>query len=160
MNFLEQLAAEWYEYKGCFVRTNIKYGKNANGRGGHIGEFDVVAYDPATKKLTHIECSTDSDTWQEREARFKRKFLTGEENYAKVFSFTAGEVKKVAIVGFHKTNCNPNLGQNVEIILIPDFIEKITCELKDKSPMQDAIPESYPLLRAIQYSAFFNENKK
>jgi len=24
MNFLEQLAAEWYAYNGCFVRTNVK----------------------------------------------------------------------------------------------------------------------------------------
>jgi len=157
MNFLEQLAAEWYEYRGYFVRTNIKYGKNPNGKGGHIGEFDVVAYSPKTKELIHVECSTDSSTWKDREARFKRKFFTGEQNYNKVFNFPSKKIVKIAIVGFHKTKCEPDFGSNINIILIPDFVKEITNELKKKSPMQDAIPESYPLLRAIQYSSFFNK---
>jgi len=158
MNFLEQLTAEWYEYNGYFVRTNIKYGKNAKGKGGHIGEMDVVAYDPTTKILKHIECSTDSSTWKERENRFKRKFSTGKEHYVKIFPFQNNGIERTAIVGFHKTNYNPNFGQKIEIILIPDFIKGITSKLAEKNPMQDAVPESYPLLRAIQYSSFFNKN--
>lgn len=157
MNFLEQLAAEWYECKGYFVRTNIKYGRNPNGKGGHIGEFDVVAYSPETKKLIHIECSTDSSTWENRELCFKKKFSTAEENYKKVFTFPYKKIERIAIVGFHKANDKPNFGPNIKIIIIPDFIKEITNEIKKKSPMQDAIPESYPLLRAIQYSAFFNK---
>ncbi len=47
MNFLEQLVAEWYAYKGYFVRTNIKFGKRI--RGGYEGEMDVVAFDPKEK---------------------------------------------------------------------------------------------------------------
>ena len=157
MNFLEQLAAEWYEYKGCFVRTNIKYGKNPSGQGGYIGEFDVVAYSPETKELIHIECSTDSSTWEDREVRFKRKFSTAKDNYKKIFTFPYKKLERIAIVGFHKANNKPDFGPNVKIILIPDFVKEITNELKKKSPMQDAIPESYSLLRAIQYSAFFNK---
>src|SRR5262245_28080008 len=30
MNFLEQLAAEWYAYNGYFVRTNVKLGLTPN----------------------------------------------------------------------------------------------------------------------------------
>jgi len=157
MNFLEQLAAEWYEYKGCFVRTNIKYGKNPSGKGGHVGEFDVVAYSPERKELIHIECSTDSSTWGDREVRFKRKFSTAKDNYNKIFTFPYKKIERTAIVGFHKAKNKPDFGPNVKIILIPDFVKKITNEIKKKSPMQDAIPESYPLLRAIQYSAFFNK---
>lgn len=49
MNFLEQLVAEWYEYKGYFCRTNIRFGET--GHDGHIGEMDVVAFHPKTKEF-------------------------------------------------------------------------------------------------------------
>ncbi len=155
MNFLEQLAAEWYEYKGYFVRTNIKFEKRKAG--GYTGELDVVAYKPDTKDFIHIECSTDSSTWKDRQARFRKKFFNADRNYKKLFPFHEKELVKIAIVGFHKDRGKFDFGPNVTIILIPDFIQKITNELKNKNPMQDAIPESYPLLRAIQYSAFFNK---
>ena len=58
MNFLEKLAAEWYEYKGYFVRTNVRFGKRP--KGGYIGEMDVVAYNPEKQDFVHIETSTDA----------------------------------------------------------------------------------------------------
>ncbi|MEK7124725.1 MAG: hypothetical protein AAB877_03560 [Patescibacteria group bacterium] len=157
MNFLEQLAAEWYEYKGYFVRTNIKYGKNSKGRGGHSGEIDVAAYNPKTKKLIHIECSTEASTKEKLDPKFQKKFSTARENYDKVFTFSHKEIERIAIVGFHKPKSKLNFGSDVKIFLIPEFIKEITDELKNKSPMQDAIPESYPLLRAIQYSSFLSK---
>ena len=39
VNFLEQLTAEWFEYRGYFVRRNIKVGKRQKGR--HDCELDV-----------------------------------------------------------------------------------------------------------------------
>jgi hypothetical protein len=44
-NFLEELVAEWYEFKGYFVRRSIRVGRR-NG-GGHEGELDVVGFQPA-----------------------------------------------------------------------------------------------------------------
>ncbi len=64
MNFLEQLIAEWYAYRGFFVRTNIRFGKRPAG--GYEGEIDVAAFNPRTKHLVHIETSTDADSWAER----------------------------------------------------------------------------------------------
>lgn len=107
--------------------------------------------------LVHIEYSTDSSTWKDRQARFRKKFFNADRNYKKLFPFHEKELVKIAIVGFHKDRGKFDFGPNVTIILIPDFIQKITNELKNKNPMQDAIPESYPLLRVIQYSAFFNK---
>lgn len=45
MNFLEELVAEWYRYKGFFVQTNIKYGLREH-KGGYEGEIDIVILDP------------------------------------------------------------------------------------------------------------------
>jgi hypothetical protein len=74
MNFLESLAAEWYEYTGHFVRTNVRTGKRAGG--GWDGELDVLAYDPVSKTLKHVELSSDALSWEKRKERFSR--LRGE----------------------------------------------------------------------------------
>ncbi len=42
MNFLEQLAAEWFEYTGYFVRANARARKRSAG--GWDMELDVLAY--------------------------------------------------------------------------------------------------------------------
>ena len=70
MNHLEQLISEWLEFKGFFVRRNVKVGKLQHG--GHAGELDVVAYHPDTKCVLHIEPSIDSYDWAKREHSSKR----------------------------------------------------------------------------------------
>ena len=70
MNFLEQLVAEWYEYRGYFVRCNVNFGKR--GDGGWEGEMDVIAFQPLERSLVHIEVSTDASGWDERRRVFER----------------------------------------------------------------------------------------
>lgn len=157
MNFLEQLAAEWYGYKGYFVRTNIKFGKLSHG--GWKGEIDVVVYEPKTKDFIHIETSTDADSWDKRKERFRRKFRDAAGFYSKLFPFKINKIKKIALVGFSKPKIKPDFGNSINVILVPKFIREITNELKKKNPMQAAIPENYPLLRAIQLSTFYSSKK-
>jgi hypothetical protein len=54
-NHLEDLAAEWYQFQGFFVRRNVQVGKRL--RGGYDCELDVVAFHPAERRLIHIEPS-------------------------------------------------------------------------------------------------------
>jgi len=158
MNFLEQIISEWYTYRGYFVRTNIKFGKLSHG--GWKGEIDVVAYEPKMKEFIHIETSTDADAWDKRKERFCRKFQNAAEFYSKLFPFPINKIRKIALVGFFKPKIKPDFGDSIDVILVPEYIREITDELKKKNPMQDAIPENYPLLRAIQFSAFYNASEK
>jgi hypothetical protein len=157
MNFLEQLAAEWYQYKGYFVRTNIKFGRRS--RGGWEGEMDVVAYDPNNQEFLHIETSTDAKSHQEREIKFKKKFSTAKPYYRRMFPFKGSKLKQIAILGFNRPKVDLNFGEGVEVLSIPEFLNQITNELSLKNPAADAIPETYPLLRAIQYSAFYKSRQ-
>ncbi len=75
-NFLEQLTAEWYEFRGYFVRRNIHVGPRE--RCGWECELDVVAFDPKRKHLIQIEPSMDADPWETRERRFRKKFEAGQ----------------------------------------------------------------------------------
>lgn len=75
MNHLEQLVAEWYEYRGYFVRRNVQVGPRT--KGGYECELDVVAFHPAQNHLVHIEPSMDADSWTKREKRYAKKFSAG-----------------------------------------------------------------------------------
>jgi len=66
-NHLEQLVAEWYEFRKYFVRRNINVGKRPQG--GYECELDIVAFHPELKKIAHIETSLDADSWKEREEK-------------------------------------------------------------------------------------------
>lgn len=154
MNFLEQLVAEWYEYRGFFVRTNIRFGKRPAG--GYEGEIDVAAFNPRTKHLVHIETSTDADSWAERKRRFVKKFEDAKKHYQEIFDFQLKTVECKAIVGFSQKTLNQiDFGNDIHVVLVPQFIQEITQELSRYSPMQMTIPEGYPLLRAIQFAAAY-----
>ena len=64
-NHLESLVAEWYEFRGYFVRRNVHVGQLAAG--GHQAELDVVAFDPVKPELVQIEPSLDTNSWEKRE---------------------------------------------------------------------------------------------
>ena len=150
MNFLEQLVAEWYAYRGFFVRTNIKFGKRLAG--GYEGEIDVAAFDPKGKMLIHIEASTDADSWEERKRRFGKKFRDAKKHYGEIFDFQYDSIEQQAIVGFPRRTLNKvDFGSGIKVILVPEFVQEITEVISSFNPMQSAVPEGYPLLRAIQF---------
>lgn len=172
MNFLEQLAAEWYEHQGYFTRTNLRFGANANGRGGHVGEMDVIAYKPEDDMFIHLEASTDASSWPERKERFERKFTDARRYYMEIFPFKhlGTFPRQIALVGFNRRpfqNPDPWISSAphgspwgdlpIEIRHIPDFLHEITEELKTRDPEGRAVSETLPLLRAIQYSSFFSD---
>ena len=74
-NFLEQLVAEWYEYRGYFVRRNVPVGRRT--KGGYECELDIIAFDPVSQHLVHIEPSMDAESWEKRERSFRKKFDAG-----------------------------------------------------------------------------------
>jgi hypothetical protein len=149
MNFLEQLAAEWYQYSGWFVRTNVRWGKRE--KGGYDGELDVLAFDPSSGELVHIETSGDSDSWPERRERFlRRKFALDPGEYLKMVKGEIRTVRRVAVVGqTRSTNADLNWGPGIEVKLIAEFMAEVVSGLP-LNAMSQAVPEGYPLLRAIQ----------
>lgn len=151
MNFLEQLANEWYSYKGCFVRSNIKFDKRAIG--GYDGEIDVVAFNSIDNTLVHIEASMDADSMETRIVKFNRKFRLNIDAYNELLQTNATAIRKLAVVGTSKTRIE--FGNEIEHITVPDFVNEITVRLKDIDPMKAAVPEGLPLLRAIQFSNYY-----
>lgn len=153
-NHLEELAAEWYDYRKYFVRRNVRVGRR--GAGGHEGEIDIAAYDPKTGHLVHVETSMDSQTWEDREERFRRKFETGERYIRSLFHGLPAttKIEKIAILGLASRKTHQFIG-GATIKLIDEFLVEILMHLKGVSWLSEAVPEQYPLLRTLQLVAHY-----
>lgn len=168
MNFLEQLVSEWYEYQGYFVRRNIKFGGPAGkSQGGHSGEIDVLAFQPKSGRLIHIEASSDYESWDKRKEKFTKKKFTklAEAEYVKVLGMNPRSIKRIVVVCHSKKPSNLNWrtdsGEPIEIIDVPTFVTNILRELKQKPHARDVgIPEQLPLLRAMHYAVSYGTDFK
>ncbi len=149
MNFLQQLASEWYRHEGYFIRTNVKALKRL--KGGWDAELDVLGYDPLNGALLHVETSADAHSWTERKRSFIKKFLIDRTEYEKILGAKFKTIRKIAIVGYGRsTKADLKWDQSIEVVLIPEFIRQVAATLRSQRFMREAIPEGYPMLRTIQ----------
>jgi hypothetical protein len=157
MNFLETLAAEWYTWQGYFVRTNLKFGKRS--KGGYTGEMDVAAFHPAKRELVHVETSMDADRWEERKRRFARKFAEAKAHWKELFAFPIESTRQIGIVGFGASGRKGVLGEGIEVKSLAEFVAEICEELRTMHPLKQAIPETLPVLRAMQFAVHWGRNE-
>jgi len=148
-NFMEELVAEWFEYRGYIVKRNERVGRRA--KGGHEGELDIVAFNPKTNHLLHVETSTDADSWANREKRFSKKFASGAKHINALFEglTVPEEIEQRAVFGFGSDKNHKTVGGG-RVQLVEDLILEILRELKGISFQSHAVPEKYPILRVLQ----------
>ena len=148
-NFLEQLAAEWYEFNGYFVRRNILVGKRPAG--GHECELDVVAFHPEKKHLVHIEPSMDADSWNEREKRYKKKFDAGQKYIPSLFNGfdVPNKIDQIALLGFAGKRHPVNVGGG-KVQVVQELLPQILKTIKEYYVENKSIPEQYIILRTLQ----------
>jgi len=132
VNFLEQLVAEWYQYLGYLVRSNIVFGWGRTG--GYEGEIDVVALHRQSAEFLHIETSGAACSWREHRGTFARKFQNAAQHYDELFPFETPPVQKVAIFEFSdRPRATPNFG-DIEVVSVKNFIWNICQRLRGQSP--------------------------
>lgn len=151
MNHLEQLVAEWYEWRGFFVRRNVQVGKRLQG--GYECELDVVAFCPRTDQLVHLEPSMDTHTWAVREERYQKKFDAGRKYIPTLFGGIAlpARIDQVAVLGLASAANRTTLGGG-RIQTTAQLLAEITKEIAPRTIQSAAIPEQYPLLRTVQFA--------
>ena len=152
MSHLEDLIAEYYDWKGYLVKRNIKVGKLKHG--GWEMELDIIAYNPHSNHLIHVEPSIDADSWSRREFRFQKKFSAGGKYiFSEVYTWLNIEtpVDQVAILVSHPKGRDEIAGAKIKSI--DELMSEIRSEVIDTGIIaKSAIPEQYPLLRTIQMS--------
>lgn len=151
-NHLEDLLAEWYEYRGFFVRRNVLVGRRPNG--GYECELDVVAFHPTQKRLVHLEPSLDAASWEKREEKFAKKFAAGRKYIPELFRGldVPKTPEQFAVLVFASNTSFTSIG-GARIIFAGDVIAEILSDLRSKRLAKAAVSEQYPLLRTLQYVA-------
>jgi hypothetical protein len=156
INHLEQLISEWYEYQGYFVRRNVKVGKRTAG--GFDGELDVVAFHPEKFHLVHLEPSTDADSWEQRERRFKRKFEVGKKHIPELFKGmnVPDQIEQIAVFVFGSKCTHAEIGGG-KVMMARDLIGQIMKDLAAKRIAAAFVPEQFPILRGLHLASEFRE---
>jgi hypothetical protein len=149
LTHLEQLIAEYYDWKGYLVKQNVKVGRRPAG--GWEMELDVIAYHPSFQRLVHIEASLDAHPWSKREERYVKKFDLGEKYIlCEVFTWLPPDtpIERVAIF--------PSVAERgtlagARLQSIDGFMQEVKNDIgRGKAMCREAIPEQYPLLRTVQ----------
>jgi len=152
MNHIESLLAEYYDWQGYVVKCNTRVGRLP--RGGWEMELDIVAFDPRSRRIFHVEPSLAGDTWSKREVRYKKKFEAGRKYICKnLFPWAEAStpITQLAIL----PNCGPKYRKLAagDVITIDEMMSEIKQAVKRVGRAgRAAIPERYPLLRTIQFT--------
>lgn len=149
-NHLEKLVAEWYEYKGFFLRKNVYV--DPKPKGGYAGELDIIGVHPSEKRLIHVECSLDADAWEKREERFLKKFNLGSKHIPLLFRDfnVSSEIEKYAVLLFASRKNHPTIGGG-KVLTVETLLKEIINDIRLKKIEKNAVPENFELLRTVQY---------
>ena len=150
-NHLESLVAEWYEFRGYFIRRNVHVGKRPEG--GHEAELDVVGFHPGERSLVQIEPSLDTSSWAKREARYSKKFEAGRKYIPELFPNMAvpKEIDQIALF-VHGGGKSRERIAGGRVVFIRAFMEEIRADIRHRKVGRSAIPEGFPLLRTLQFA--------
>ena len=151
-NHLEALVAEWYEFRGFFVRRNVQVGKRP--KGGYECELDIVAFHPEQRALVHLEPSLDSDSWAKRELRYKKKFEAGRRYIPTLFQGIPipKHIDQIALFVYGGGNGRTQLAGG-RVMFIKDFMAEVHAGIGHRKVNSAAIPEEFPHLRTLQFAA-------
>lgn len=94
INFLEELASEYYEIRGFLIRRNVPTGKGL--KRGDSNEIDLLALCPKNQELLHVE----TDSVGRLKDHLPKKFRFNKADYEKILGVTLSrEPRRIAISG-------------------------------------------------------------
>jgi hypothetical protein len=151
MEYLEQLAREWYEYQGYFVRTDLWVGLEDDG--SYECELCVVAFHPTRHHIVHIEPGFDLLSWKDREQHFKAKFDAGRKYLHRLFGLEPHvDLEQIALVLESGGSRARTIGGG-RILLLADFLAEILQRLSRIEIATSMVPEQWPLILSLQFVA-------
>ena len=121
--------------------------------GGYECELDVVAFHPGTKRLVHVEPSTDASSWKEREKRYAKKFEAGRKYIPDMFAGllpSSAVPEQIALLVFTSEYRERPLAGG-RAIHVAAFLEEIVTHFGGFSMMKSQVPEQFLVLRTMQF---------
>jgi len=154
MDYLQRLSAEWYEYQGYFVHTDLWVGLESDG--SYECELDVVAFHPLRRHLVHLEPSFDLLSWEERERHFEPKFAAGRKYLHRLFgSEQHVHLEQIALIVADE-ELPPRIA-GARVLKLSDFLAAVIETLSAFEMAEAVVPEQWPLVRTLQFVAAYRE---
>jgi len=151
MEYIEQLAREWYEHQGYFVRRDLWVGLEADG--SYECELCIVAFHPTRRHVVHIEPSFDVLIWHEKEQHFQSKFDAGRKYLHRLF---VGEprvdIEQIALLMENVDTHASTIGGG-KLLFVADLLTQILHQLSRSDVSAAMVPEQWPLIRTLQLVA-------
>jgi hypothetical protein len=155
MEYLEQLAREWYEYQGYFVRRDLWVGLESDG--SYECELCVVAFHPTRRHVVHIEPSFDLLSWQEREQHFQTKFDAGKKYLHRIFGTEPRlHIEHIALIVSSDRPRAHTIGGG-KILLLSDLLAEILQHLSGLDIASALVAAQWSLIRTLQLVAAHRE---
>ena len=155
VEYLEQLATEWYEYQGYFVHKDLWVGLASDG--SYECELDIVAFHPTRHHLVHIEPSLDLLSWKDREQHFQLKFDAGKRYLHRMFGAEAhGHLEQIALIVSGDESALHTIAGG-RIVRLADLLAEILERLASFDISESLVPEQWPLLRTLQFVATYRD---
>ena len=153
MEYLEQLAREWYEYQGYFVRRDLWVGLQTDG--SYKCELDVVAFHPLRRHLVQIEPSLDLLPLHEKEQHFELKFGAGRKYLHRLFGPTSGlHIEQIALV-LSSGPAHRHTIAGGRVVLLGEFVSEMLRQLAAVDVASALVPDQWPLIRTLQFAAAY-----
>ncbi|TVZ41862.1 hypothetical protein P886_1213 [Alteromonadaceae bacterium 2753L.S.0a.02] len=152
MSHIEDLIAEYYDWQGYLVKRKIVVGQHLLGSEDMV--LDLIAFNPKSGHMIHIEPSIDSDSWNTHIEHFVKKFhLAKELIFSEVFTWLDPkvEIEQVSVLVTHPKG-REKLG-DAKLESVDELMAEIRRKVTEQGPVvKNPIPEHYPLLRTLQLS--------
>jgi hypothetical protein len=115
-------------------------------------ELDVVAYQPIENRILHVEPSLDADSWEKRERRFIKKFEAGRKYiFSELFPWLPVETPLQQRAILISAAATRRTLAGAEVVTVDEFMAEVRETVRSRGvASRAAIPEQYPMLRAIQ----------
>jgi hypothetical protein len=157
MEYIERLAAEWYEYQGYFVRRDLWVGLEADG--SYECELCIVAFHPTRRHLVHVEPAFDVLSWAARERHFRSKFDAGRKYLHRIFAGEPTvEIEQIALI-LGDVTAHPHSIAGGQLLSVRDFLTSILRHLARSEVSASMVPDQWPIIRTLQLVASTQPSK-
>ena len=104
--------------------------------------------------MIHVEPTNDAGSWRDRERRYRKKFNAGKKYIPALFEGLdlpdKDEIDHICLLGYGSSVNHPTLAGG-RVVTVADFLADVIEDISRISIHKNAISESHPILRTLQY---------
>ncbi len=151
MDYLRQLAREWYEYHGYFVRRALPVGTTPDG--AWECALDIVALHLGRHHVIHIEPSFTVTPLTHHSIQFQQKFDAGKKYLHRLFNFPPRlHIEQIALIENFSDPPLKTIGGG-RVLYLNDLVSHLLKRFAELGPRAESVPTQWPLLRTLQLAS-------